>query len=463
MADDLLDRLYRSSQAALTRLQRKGEEEIVTIYAEALDEIRKELRSLYRKYQENGVLSNADKTVYNRLKQLESQIKALLKRKNAEVDELLERLVSEQFEESFYRMSYAIDMAGGMELQWGLIPERAAEELVSSPLEKLFQSEAVRNARDGAFDRIRKDLELAMIRGDSFQTLARRIGKAIGVDKTGNGYAYGRRGLAAKAMTIARTESMRALNMGHRRAYDEAKEMGCDIVEMWDATLDSRTRPSHAALDGQYRDEEHGGWYVPEIGKYVSWPGQSGVASFDINCRCRTTAHVRGFPPKERYIRGKSTAEPYITYSDWMKEKAKQGVSEDAEMEASIRDFQKYMIRYHQDSFVEIDTAGKLDGYALNINHPSGGSHARVIRRAFGLSDGDGEYLEKQIRQNLINASITIKKTTEHGRIYNALIPITGRNGHTEEMEVGFIVDFPDDKFTGDTARLTTAYMRGHK
>ena len=317
MADDLFEELYKKNQAALTRLQRNGEEKLVRAYAEALDEIRNELRKLYRKYQENGKLSNADKTVYNRLKQLEDRIRSLLNSKNIEIDELLEILTAEQYEEAFYRMSYAFDMAGGMELQWGLIPEFAVEEIVYSPLEKLRASKAVVAARDGALERIRKDLELAIIRGDSFQTLARRIAKTIGVDKTGLGYAYGRRGLAAKAMTIARTEGMRALNAGHQRAYDEARRMGCDIVEMWDATLDSRTRPSHGALDGQYRDEEHGGWYVPELGRYVEGPGKSGVASFDINCRCRTSAHVRGFPPTSRYIRDRSTTEPYQTYTEW--------------------------------------------------------------------------------------------------------------------------------------------------
>ena len=327
MADDTLQDLYRKNQAVLTRIQKECEEEIVRIYSEALDEIRKELRALYRKYQEDGALSNADKTVYNRLKQLESQIKDLLNRKNEEVGELLERLVSDQFEESFYRMAYSFDAAGRIELQWGLIPEAAVEELIRSPLDKLFQSEAVKAAGEGAFERIRKDLELALVRGDSFQTLSRRIAKALGIDKTGNGYAYGRRGLAAKAMTIARTEGMRALNMGHRRAYDEAREMGCDLIEMWDATLDSRTRPSHGALDGQYRDEENGGWFVPELGRYVPGPGQSGVASFDINCRCRTTAHVKGFPPTGRYVRGKGTDEPYITYSEWKRRLEEQALN----------------------------------------------------------------------------------------------------------------------------------------
>ena len=317
MADDIFRKLYRKNQAALTKLQADGEIRIVRIYSDALSGIREELRKLYRKYQKDGKLSNADKTVYNRLKQLEEHIRDVLNRKNLEIDNLLKMLTAEQYEESFYRMAYAFDTAGGISFRWGLIPEEAVREIAYSPLEKLAASEAVRKARDGAFERIRRDIELAIIRGDSFQTLARRIGRSLGVAKTGNGYEYSRSGLTAKAMTIARTEGMRALNAGHQRAYQEAREMGCDIVEMWDATIDSRTRPSHGALDGKYRDEEHGGWYVPELGRYVEGPGKSGEASFDINCRCRVTAHVRGFPPAGRYIRGKGTDEPYQTYTEW--------------------------------------------------------------------------------------------------------------------------------------------------
>ena len=121
------------------------------------------------------------------------------------------------------------------------------------------------------------------------------------------------------------------------------------------------------------------------------------------------------------------------------------------------------MIQYHQESFVTINTAGKLDGYALDLNHPKGGSHARVLRQAFGLQDGDGSYLEREIRQNLRKSSITTKETNEHRRIYNTVVPITGRNGYKEEIEVGFIVDFPDNRFDGNTARLATAYLEGKK
>ena len=327
MASDLFDELYKKNQTVLTRLQRNGEEKLVRAYAEALNEIRKDLKKIYRKYQENGTLSNQDKTVYKRLKQLEDRIKDILNRKNIEIDELLETLTGEQYEEAFFRMAYAFDEGTGISWNWGLIPEEAVNEIVTSPLEKLFKSEAVRKARDGAFERIRKDLELAIIRGDSFQTLSRRIAKSIGVDNTGNGYSYGRRGLAAKAITIARTEGMRALNAGHQRAYEEAEKNGISLTIFWDATLDSRTRPSHGALDGQMKDEKNNGWYVPELGKFVSGPGQSGVASFDINCRCRTHASITGELPAGRYIREKGTDEPYITYSEWKRKLEEQALN----------------------------------------------------------------------------------------------------------------------------------------
>ncbi len=127
------------------------------------------------------------------------------------------------------------------------------------------------------------------------------------------------------------------------------------------------------------------------------------------------------------------------------------------EMEASIRDFQKYMIQYHQENFVEIDVTGKFEHYALDPNRQK----VRTVQAAFGLRQGDGEYLEKQIRENLRNAIIKNGDTDKFGRRYKAYIPITGKNGHREEIEVGFIVDFPNMSYNGNVARLTTAYLPG--
>ncbi len=83
--------------------------------------------------------------------------------------------------------------------------------------------------------------------------------------------------------------------------------------EVWDATLDARTRPEHAMLDQQVKDEEHGGWFVLRLGKYVSAPLHSGDPSFDLNCRCRVTARVR-------YLQDEKTINAQYTYKEWKQE-----------------------------------------------------------------------------------------------------------------------------------------------
>lgn len=311
-----LDSFYRKNQASLTRLQANGERELVSIYATALDTIRKKLKRIYDKHAKDGKLENGDKTTYMMLKQLGDWIETYLDGKNLDVDRFMDALTEEQYTESFYRMAYAIDQSTGIGIEWGTIPERAIEEIVHSPLEHLMKSRNFRMQRSLAVEKIRKDLALALVRGDSFQLLASRIGGVLGIEKRGRSYIYSRKGLSARALTIARTEGMRVLNKGHQDAYSIARQNGCEIEEIWDATLDGRTRPSHGLLDGKAKDVEHDGWYVEELGMYVKGPLQSGVASFDINCRCRTTCRVKGIEDTDRRIRAEGITK-YQTYTQW--------------------------------------------------------------------------------------------------------------------------------------------------
>jgi hypothetical protein len=49
-------------------------------------------------------------------------------------------------------------------------------------------------------------------------------------------------------------------------------------------------------------DEKRGSWFVPPLGG--GNPLHSGVARFDINCRCRVVSEVKTLPPEECYGRG---------------------------------------------------------------------------------------------------------------------------------------------------------------
>lgn len=85
------------------------------------------------------------------------------------------------------------------------------------------------------------------------------------------------------ATRIARTEGHRIQCAAALDAQKAAKEAGADVVKQWDSTMDKRTRPHHRMLDGQIREIDE----PFEInGREAMAPGQFGVASEDIHCRC---------------------------------------------------------------------------------------------------------------------------------------------------------------------------------
>lgn len=111
--------------------------------------------------------------------------------------------------------------------------------------------------------------------GESIPKLAKRI--SVVFDD-----AKGRR-----AVTIARTEVVRASNFG---GWEGMRQGGAEEKE-WLATRDSRVRDAHLAMDGQIKPVDQP--FVAPGGQTAMYPGNFGVASLDINCRC-TVAPVLG-------------------------------------------------------------------------------------------------------------------------------------------------------------------------
>jgi hypothetical protein len=96
-----------------------------------------------------------------------------------------------------------------------------------------------------------------------------------------------------RAVTVARTETLGALNAGRQDAFAAvAAELGGDFERMWLATADTRTRPSHRDADGQRQpigtpyiigaDPDNGA-----EGAQLMFPGDpTGPAHEVIQCRC---------------------------------------------------------------------------------------------------------------------------------------------------------------------------------
>lgn len=93
-----------------------------------------------------------------------------------------------------------------------------------------------------------------------------------------------------RAARIARTEGHRVQQTATFDAMKKAKGKGADLVKQWDATLDDRTRSDHALLDGQIREVDE----PFEVSGYQAMmPGQFGIASEDIHCRCVALQRAR--------------------------------------------------------------------------------------------------------------------------------------------------------------------------
>lgn len=93
------------------------------------------------------------------------------------------------------------------------------------------------------------------------------------------------RGFApSRALTIARTETTRAVNRGAVDSYRRAVEDIPELQMQWLSARDDSVRPAHAALDGDVSEVD--GTFVDEHGHRAAYPGGFNVAADDINCRC---------------------------------------------------------------------------------------------------------------------------------------------------------------------------------
>jgi hypothetical protein len=94
-----------------------------------------------------------------------------------------------------------------------------------------------------------------------------------------------------RSMLIARTEGGRIQNSSALDAMRAAKERGADQVKVWDSTFDSKTRESHAAMDGQVREIEEP--FNSPSGATGLHPLGFGDPAEDCNCRCAMLKRAR--------------------------------------------------------------------------------------------------------------------------------------------------------------------------
>ena len=122
----------------------------------------------------------------------------------------------------------------------------------------------------------------------------------------------------ASAIRTARTAVTGAQNAGRMDSYVAAEKMGIKVRKEWLATIDGRTRHSHAMLDGKVVDKDK------KFENGCMFPGDpNGAPDETYNCRCTLIAAVDGVDTStaQRRARNADTGQTEVisnmTYSEW--------------------------------------------------------------------------------------------------------------------------------------------------
>ena len=116
-----------------------------------------------------------------------------------------------------------------------------------------------------------------ILQGESMDKIAKRIMNVQEMNKT-------------QAIRSARTIVTGAENKGRQDSYARAEADGIILQKEWISTNDSRTRHSHAALDGATVDQDK------KFDNGLMYPGDPNGRPEEVwNCRCTVAAKVNGF------------------------------------------------------------------------------------------------------------------------------------------------------------------------
>lgn len=126
-----------------------------------------------------------------------------------------------------------------------------------------------------------------------------------------------------KAKRIVRTESHRSLCAGDYANIQSVKvNQGVDVRRQILSTLDDRTREQSVRVDTKLENKD--GVFVYPGGIEVVFPGNSGIAKWDINDREITIPRLEGFPVDERRgrnpVTGKNEVITFKSFPEWAKE-----------------------------------------------------------------------------------------------------------------------------------------------
>lgn len=230
-------------------------------YTKALADIKKNIRELQAMPQTQ---SKAYQIEFQ--KQLESQISAYLDILKGNNFKSINEYYNKCYENGFIGSQYSLQGFGE-----GITIPIDQNEVVNA-MKMTCDGIKLSDKLGGDTQQLKKDVVSEMQRGFSTEMQYTDIARNIS--------ALGQASMA-RAMRIARTEGGRIQCKADLDCAYRAKELGCDTVKQWNATLDRKTRPSHQRVDKEWRELDE-----PFSNGLMYPKDPNGSAAEVVNCRC---------------------------------------------------------------------------------------------------------------------------------------------------------------------------------
>ena len=291
-AHRLTDEKLEEMEKRLSAIYSRAEKEIGKRWKEYLAESQAEIDELQKAYElakkggdakeirKAGIaLSRAkkDRTLMdNRFKALTKTTAAQLANVNKTALAYVNGELPEVYSINYNALEPSVDGVGGY--SFALVDADTVKNLATTdksllPYKQLDEKTDIRwNVK-----RMNAEVLQGILQGEPMDKIASRLSKVTDMNST-------------VAIRNARTMVTGAENKGRQDSYARATADGIILAKEWISTNDSRTRHSHAVLDGAIVDQDK------KFDNGLMYPGDpSGRPEEVWNCRCTVAAVVKGF------------------------------------------------------------------------------------------------------------------------------------------------------------------------
>ena len=288
------------------------------------------------------------------------------------------------------------------------------------------------------------------------------------------------------AIRTARTAVTGAQNAGRMDSYAAAEKMGIKLKKCWLATLDARTRHSHAMLDGEQVAQDK------KFSNGCRFPGDPQGPPWEIyNCRCTLIAAVDGVDTSSAQRRAKNADTgqtevisnmSYAEWAGWKKDtkqvasaaksdiiKAKPEIKPVTLSLSNLEELEKWQNEYYAtNSSVEFTkkanpNISKYSGgaySAINAIERGGAAYEKALR-CYGNLDGYKEIsdgVSAEISKFKLSTDLNVK------RVVGDVGYITGGGSSVDDMVASIGKLYTEKGFTSTTiAQDAQLPFGGHK